>query len=100
MTINFLDKIPAPKLLLNALQDLKPNVVLTVPLLIEKIYKRQLQPQVESRKIKALLKIPLVKNVILKKIHDKLMAAFGGNIVELITGGAPMSAPAMRITIP
>ncbi|HQH50371.1 MAG TPA: AMP-binding protein [Candidatus Cloacimonadota bacterium] len=90
--INFLDKIPAPKLLLNALQDLKPNVVLTVPLLIEKIYKRQLQPQLESGKIKALLKIPLVKNMILKKIHNKLMAAFGGNIVELITGGAPMNA--------
>jgi len=47
---------------------------------------------VESGKIKALLKIPLVKNVILKKIHSKLMAAFGGNIVELITGGAPMNA--------
>lgn len=90
--INFLDKIPAPKLLLSALQELKPNVVLTVPLLIEKIYKRQIQPMIESPKMRALMKVPLLNKVIYKKIHDKLMIAFGGNIVELITGGAPMNA--------
>ncbi|MDD3534995.1 MAG: AMP-binding protein [Candidatus Cloacimonetes bacterium] len=90
--LNFLDRIPAPKLLLAALQDLKPQVVLTVPLLIEKIYKKQLQPTLESPKMKVMLKVPLLNKVILKKIHDKLMTAFGGNIRELITGGAPMNA--------
>lgn len=90
--LNFLDRIPAPKLLLAALQDLKPQVVLTVPLLIEKIYKKQLQPTLENPKMKVLLKVPLLNKLILKKIHDKLMAAFGGNIRELITGGAPMNA--------
>lgn len=90
--INFLDKIPAPKLLLSALQDLKPNVVLVVPLLIEKIYKRQLQPLIDTAKMRTLLKIPLLNKVILKKINAKLMTAFGGNITELIAGGAPMNA--------
>ncbi|MFO8144459.1 MAG: AMP-binding protein [Candidatus Syntrophosphaera sp.] len=90
--INFMDKIPAPKLLLSALQDLKPNVILVVPLLIEKIYKKQIQPLAQKPHMKALLKIPLVKNVIGKKIKDKLITAFGGNVTELIAGGAPMNA--------
>ena len=90
--INFMDKIPAPKILLSALQDLKPNVVMVVPLLIEKIYKRQLQPLVESGKMRTLLKVPLVSTLICKKINGKLMAAFGGNVTELIAGGAPMNA--------
>ncbi|MDY0319564.1 MAG: AMP-binding protein [Candidatus Cloacimonadaceae bacterium] len=90
--INFIDRIPAPKILLAAMNDLKPEVVLTVPLLIEKIYKKQLQPTIESPKMKVLLKLPVIRKIILKKIHDKLMLAFGGNIRELITGGAPMNA--------
>ena len=90
--INFLDRIPAPKILLAALKDLRPEIVLTVPLLIEKIYKKQLQPTIETKKMQILLKILGLNKIILKKIHDKLMAAFGGNIRELITGGAPMNA--------
>nr|MDK2850352.1 long-chain acyl-CoA synthetase [Candidatus Cloacimonadota bacterium] len=89
--INFLDKIPAPKILLSAMQDLKPEVVLTVPLLIEKIYKKQLQPTVESSRMRMMLKVPGLDKVIYKKIRDKLMQAFGGNIRELVTGGAPMN---------
>lgn len=90
--INFMDKIPAPKLLLSALQDIKPNVILVVPLLIEKIYKKQIQPLVQKPHMNALLKIPLVKGVIGKKIRDELIAAFGGNVTEIIAGGAPMNA--------
>ncbi|MCK9584605.1 MAG: AMP-binding protein [Candidatus Cloacimonetes bacterium] len=90
--INFLDKIPAPRLLLAAMKDLKPEIVLTVPLLIEKIYKKQLQATVETPKMQMMMKVPLLNKLIYKKIHDKLMQAFGGNIRELITGGAPMNA--------
>jgi long-chain acyl-CoA synthetase len=90
--INFMDRIPAPKILLAAMKDLKPEIVLTVPLLIEKIYRKQLQPTIEAPKMKLMLKIPGLNKIILKKIHDKLMLAFGGNIRELITGGAPMNA--------
>jgi long-chain acyl-CoA synthetase len=90
--INFLDKIPAPKLLLAALQDLKPNVVLAVPLLVEKIYKRQLQPTIETPKMRTMLKIPGLKNLIQAKIRKKLLDAFGGSMTELVVGGAPMNA--------
>lgn len=90
--MNFMDKIPAPKLLLAAMQDLKPQVVLTVPLLIEKIYKKQIQPMIETPKMQTLLKVPLLNKLILKKIRAKLITAFGGNLRELITGGAPMNA--------
>ncbi len=90
--MNFMEKIPAPKLLLAAMQDLKPQVVLTVPLLIEKIYKKQIQPLIETPKMQKLLKIPLLNKLILKKIRAKLITAFGSNLRELIAGGAPMNA--------
>ncbi|HNX37954.1 MAG TPA: AMP-binding protein [Candidatus Cloacimonadota bacterium] len=90
--INFLDKLPTPKVLLAAMKDLKPEVVLCVPLLVEKIYKKQLQPKIEDPKIKTMLKIPLLKNVVYKKIRASLMEAFGGHMREMIAGGAPMNA--------
>lgn len=90
--LNFLDRIPAPKILLAAMKDLNPEVVLTVPLLIEKIYRKQLQPILAKPSMKVLTKIPGAKQLIYKKMHDQLMIAFGGRIRELITGGAPMNA--------
>lgn len=90
--INFIDKIPAPKVLLAAMQALKPHVVLAVPLLVEKIFKRQLQPIIETPKMKTMLKIPILNKVVCKKIRDKLVTAFGGEITELVVGGAPMNA--------
>ncbi len=90
--LNFMDKIPAPKVLLAAMQDLKPHVVLTVPLLIEKIYKKQIQPLIETPKMQRMMKIPLLNKLVYKKIRQKLITAFGGELRELITGGAPMNA--------
>jgi len=90
--INFLDKIPAPKILLAAMKDLKPQVVLTVPLLIEKIYKKQLQPLVDTPKMQRMLKIPVLNKIVRNKIKAKLVTAFGGSVRELVTGGAPMNA--------
>lgn len=90
--IHFMDKIPAPKLLLAALDDVKPDVVLAVPLLVEKIYKKQLQPLLETPKMKRLLKVPVVNQLIYSKIRKKLVNAFGGKLIELIVGGAPLNA--------
>lgn len=90
--INFLDKIPAPKILLAAMKDLQPEVVLTVPLLIEKIYKKQLQPLVDTPRMQTMLKIPVLNKIVQRKIKAKLITAFGGKVRELITGGAPMNA--------
>ncbi len=90
--INFMAKLPAPRVLLSAMQTLKPDVFLAVPLLIEKIYKRQVQPTLETPRIKAMLKVPLLNKVVEKKIREKLIKAFGGELRELIVGGAPMNA--------
>lgn len=90
--IHFMDKIPAPKLLLAALAEVKPEVVVAVPLLLEKIYKKQLQPQLESHKIQKLLSLPLLKQLVYKKIRSKLITAFGGNLKNLLVGGAPLNA--------
>lgn len=90
--INFIEKIPAPKVLLGAMQDLKPQVVLAVPLLIEKIFKRQLQPVIEAPKMQRMLKIPLLNKLVCAKIRKKLIDAFGGAVRELVVGGAPMNA--------
>ncbi|MDZ4121067.1 MAG: AMP-binding protein, partial [Candidatus Cloacimonadaceae bacterium] len=65
---------------------------LAVPLLIEKIYKKQLQPTLETPKMQRLLKIPVLNMIIHKKIRKKLIDAFGGELKELIVGGAPMNA--------
>jgi len=90
--IHFMDKIPTPKILLNALQEVKPEVVMAVPLMVEKIYKKQIQPIIDTPKMKKLIKIPGLNQVIYKKIRNKLITAFGGNLVELIVGGAPLNA--------
>lgn len=90
--IHFLDKIPAPKLLLGALSEVKPEVVVAVPLLVEKIYKKQIQPQIESPKIKKLLNIPILNKLVYKKIRNKLVNAFGGKLKHLLVGGAPLNA--------
>jgi len=66
--------------------------VLAVPLLIEKIFKRQLQPIIETPKMKAMLKVPLLNKLVCKKIRDKLVNTFGGEVTELVVGGAPMNA--------
>ena len=90
--INFLDKIPTPKLLVAAMKDLKPNIVLTVPLLVEKIFKKQIQPTLDNPKIKTMLKIPLLNKVIYRKILKGLLDAFGGQMTEMVAGGAPINA--------
>jgi long-chain acyl-CoA synthetase len=90
--IHFLDKLPTPKVLLSALQEMKPFVVMAVPLLVEKIYKKQLQPIIDTPKMQKMMKIPVLNQVVFGKIRKKLITAFGGNLEELIVGGAPLNA--------
>ena len=87
--ITFLGKIPSPKIILKAFKEIRPRLILSVPLVIEKIYKKQIKPTLE--KMKPLLKIPLINRLIYKKINKKLTEAFGGNFREIIIGGAPLN---------
>lgn len=83
-----LGKTPSPKILLQAFSEYRPNLVVTVPLVIEKIYKKIILPQLEKPALKLALKVPIVRDRIYSKIREKLVSAFGGNFMQVIIGGA------------
>jgi len=87
----FLGKLPSPKILIQAFSDVKPNVVFTVPLIIEKIYKKQIQPMLNSRSMRWALSIPVIDNRIYSTICKKINGAFGDNFSQIIVGGAPLN---------
>lgn len=90
--ITFLSKMPAPALLTNVFGEVKPHLVLSVPLIIEKIYKKRLLPTLEKPVIKILLHIPGISSILLKKIRSKLFETFGGRFFEIVIGGAPLNS--------
>lgn len=89
--ITFLTKTPSPQVILEAFKKIKPRLVLSVPLVIEKIYKKQLLPVISKPHMKVLLNTPILNNVIKKKIREKLNMAFGGNFHEVVIGGAALN---------
>ncbi len=90
--ITFLSKMPSPTILTKVFADVRPNLILSVPLVIEKIYKKRLLPTLEKPLIKILLKIPGISGILLKKIRQKLVDTFGGRFFEIVVGAAPLSA--------
>lgn len=86
--IYFLTRIPSPKVILDALAAIKPKLIITVPLVVEKIIKKRVFPVLDKPLMRVLLHIPLVDRQVLKRIYDQLYQAFGGNLCELIVGGA------------
>lgn len=89
--ITFLTKTPSPQIILQAFKEIRPKLVLAVPLIIEKIYKKQLLPVLNKSSIKLILKTPLLNKVIEKKVRKKLIDVFGGNFHEIVIGGAPLN---------
>jgi len=89
--ITFLTKTPSPQVILAAFKEVRPRLVLSVPLVIEKIYKKQLLPVISKGTMKTLLKIPGLNGVIHKKIRQKLVDVFGGNFHEVVIGGAALN---------
>ena len=86
--VHFLSRVPSPKIIMQALAEVKPYVIIAVPLVIEKIYKTKVQPIVEKEGIKVLMKLPVLSQVIMNKIRTELVNAFGGEFYEVIIGGA------------
>lgn len=89
--INILGKMPTPKILLKAFADIRPNLIITVPLILEKIYKKMILPEISKPAMQMALRVPGIRNLIYKKIRDKLTAALGGRFCEVIVGGAAMN---------
>lgn len=82
----------ATKILLMAFAKTKPTTILTVPLVIEKIYKKQIQPMLEDPKKSWIFSIPFLSDAVLAQVKAKLLTAFGGEVNEIILGGAPLNA--------
>lgn len=88
----FLTKTPSPAVLLKSFQEVKPQLILVVPLILEKIYKKKLVPTLQKPIMKVLLAIPGINSILHKKIKDKLVETFGGNFFEIVVGGAALSS--------
>ncbi|VBB46514.1 AMP-dependent synthetase and ligase [uncultured Paludibacter sp.] len=90
--IYFIGRTPSPKILLKAFEEVRPNVIFCVPLIIEKIYKKQIQPLLEKPFVSWVLSIPFLDQPILGQIRKHLVDAFGGNFSQIVVGGAPLNA--------
>ena len=89
--ITLLGKIPSPKILLEAMSVVKPTIICCVPMILEKVYRKQVMPMLEKGPMSIAVKIPLLNTAIYSVIRKKLMDAFGGNVGIFIVGGAPMN---------
>ena len=90
----FLTRLPSPKVILEAMSTVKPDTIISVPLVIEKIYKNMLLPFISKKRIKMMLNLPVLDKMVKNKIRDSLVQAFGGKFGEVIIGGAPFNREA------
>lgn len=84
----FLTRMPSPKIIFQAFTDVKPHIVIAVPLIIEKIIKKNVLPKLETLKMKVLLKVPIINDKIKATVREQMIQGFGGNFYEVIIGGA------------
>jgi len=89
--LHFLTRLPSPKVILKAFAEVKPALIVTVPLILEKIIRNNVFPMLEKPLMKLLLKVPYLDDKLLGKVKQKLMESFGGNLQEIIVGGAPLN---------
>lgn len=87
--INFLTKMPTPAILLKALADIKPRIIICVPLILEKIVRKAVLPKIKDPKIRLLMNIPIVGDQIKKRICVGMQEALGGNFYEATTAAPP-----------
>ena len=90
--ITLLGRIPSPKIIVKAMGEVKPNLVITVPLVLEKIYNKMIVPMISRGMLRWALAVPLLDQRIYAQIRKRLIDAFGGCFEEVIIGGAPMNA--------
>lgn len=86
--IYFLTRMPSPKIIFQAFAEVKPNLIVAVPLIIEKIIKKSVLPKLETPTMKILMKVPIINDKIKATIREQMVQAFGGNFVQVIVGGA------------
>ena len=92
--VTILTKTPSPQIVTQAFQEVRPRLILSVPLVIEKIFKARILPKINKFPVNIMLKIPLLNRVVYKKINKNLTEAFGGNFAEVVIGGAAFNIEA------
>lgn len=90
--VYFLTRMPSPKIIFQAFAEVKPNLVIAVPLIIEKIIKKSVLPKLQTPAMKILLKVPIINDKIKATVREQLIQAFGGNFYEIIIGGAAFNS--------
>lgn len=91
MHIFYLNRLPSPAIIAQAFAEIHPSVVIAVPLVVEKIIRKMIFPQVQTHKMKLLMNMPVISKKVKERIFDMVMTAFGGNTYEVLTGGAPLN---------
>ncbi len=89
--ITFLGKVPSPTVILQAFKEIRPRLVFSVPLIIEKIYRMRIKPKISEGFVKYLINVPGLNRLIYKKVNKQLTESFGGNFIEVIIGGAALN---------
>ena len=89
--ITILTKTPSPAVIMSAFGEIKPRLIISVPLVIEKVYKKKLLPALSKPHMKILLAIPGINKILYKKVLEKFSNSFGGNFIEMVIGGAALN---------
>ena len=89
--IFYLTRVPSPAIIAQAFQDVKPAIIIAVPLVIEKIIRKKVFPKIQNNRMRLLLNMPVISKKVKEKICEQVVAAFGGNFYEVIIGGAAFS---------
>lgn len=87
----YLTRVPSPAIIAQAFKDVKPAIVIAVPLVIEKIIRKRVFPKIQNNKMRLLLKMPGISKKVKHKIYEQVYEAFGGNLYEIIIGGAALN---------
>lgn len=88
----FLTRMPSPKIIAESFAEIRPRVIACVPLIVEKIFKKNILPKVDNKLGKLLLNLPIISDKIKENIRQQAMEVFGGNFIEIVVGGAPFNA--------
>lgn len=89
--VYFLTRVPSPKIIFQAFAEISPNLVITVPLVVEKIIKKEVMPKLESLGAKFMLSLPYISDKVYAAIRKKVVDAFGGNFISIVIGGAALN---------
>ncbi len=89
--VTLLGKLPSPQLIVSAMKKVRPSLVICVPLVLEKIYRKMIVPMISSPAVRWVLAVPMLDKAVYARIRSKLVEAFGGSFEEVIIGGAPLN---------